>query len=67
MIKGVAKMKVRYTVTLEKDVPNFDGIKDIDERLDAIYRDIKTHTNDYLDVDAKVISIDSDIEGEEYE
>ena len=60
-------MKVRYTVRLEKDVPNFDGIKDIDERLDAIYRDIKTHTNDYLDVDAKVISIDSDIEGEEYD
>lgn len=60
-------MKVRYTVHLEKDVPEFDGIKDIDERLDAIYRDMEKNTNDYMDVDAKVISIDSDIEGEEYE
>ena len=60
-------MKVRYTVRLEKDVPEFDGIKDIDERLDAIYRDMKKNTNDYMDVNAKVISIDSDIEGEEYD
>lgn len=60
-------MKVRYTVHLEKDVAEFDGIKDIDERLDAIYRDMEKNTNDYMDVDAKVISIDSDIEGEEYE
>ena len=60
-------MKVRYTVHLEKDVTEFDGIKDIDERLDAIYRDMEKNTNDYMDVDAKVISIDSDIEGEEYE
>lgn len=60
-------MKVRYTVRLEKDVPEFDGIKDIDERLDAIYRDMEKNTNDYMDVNAKVISIDSDIEGEEYD
>lgn len=60
-------MKIRYTLRMEKDVPEFDGIKDIDERLDAIYRDMEKNTNDYMDVDAKVISIDSDIEGEEYE
>lgn len=60
-------MKVRYTLRLEKDVTEFDNIKDIDERLDAIYWDIKKHTNDYTDVDAKVISIDSDIEGEGYD
>lgn len=60
-------MKVRYTLRLEKEVTNFDGIKDIDDRLDAIYNDIRNNPNDYTDVDAKVISIDSDIEGEEYD
>lgn len=60
-------MKVRYTLRLEKEVTNFDGIKDIDDRLDAIYDDIRNNPNDYTDVDAKVISIDSDIEGEEYD
>lgn len=60
-------MKIRYTLRMEKEVTEFDGIKDIDERLDAIYRDMEKNTNDYMDVDAKVISIDSDIEGEEYE
>lgn len=60
-------MKVRYTVRLEKEVVDFDGIKDIDDRLDAIYNDIKQNTNDYTGVDAKVISVDSDIEGEEYD
>lgn len=58
-------MKVRYTLTLEKEVVDFDGIKDIDERLDAIYYDIKKHPNDYTDVDAKVITTHDDIEGEE--
>lgn len=60
-------MKVRYTLRLEKEVPEFDGIKDIDQRLDAIYDDIKKHPNDYTDTDAKVISVDSDIEGEGYD
>lgn len=60
-------MKVRYTLRLEKEVVDFDGIKDIDDRLDAIYNDIKQNTNDYTNVDAKVISVDSDIEGEEYD
>ena len=60
-------MKIRYTLRMEKEVTEFDGIKDIDNRLDAIYRDIKQHTNDYTDTDAKVIYIDSDIEGEEYD
>ena len=60
-------MKVRYTLRLEKEVTNFDGIKDIDERLDAIYNDIRNNPNDYTDVDAKVISVDSDIEGEGYD
>lgn len=60
-------MKIRYTITFEKEVPEFDGIKDIDDRLDAIYRDINQNTNDYTDTYAKVIYIDSDIEGEEYD
>lgn len=60
-------MKVRYTLRLEKEVTNFDGIKDIDDRLDAIYNDIRNNPNDYTDVDAKVISVDNDIEGEGYD
>lgn len=60
-------MKVRYTLRLEKEVTNFDGIKDIDDRLDAIYDDIRNNPNDYTDVDAKVISVDNDIEGEGYD
>lgn len=60
-------MKIRYTITFEKEVPEFDGIKDIDDRLDAIYRDIHQKPSDYTDTDAKIIYIDSDIEGEEYD
>lgn len=60
-------MKVRYTLRLEKEVTDFDGIKDIDDRLDAIYDDIRNNPNDYTDVDAKVISVDNDIEGEGYD
>lgn len=59
-------MKVRYTLRLEKEVVDFDDIKDIDDRLDAIYNDIKQNTNDYTDVDAKVIYVD-DLEGEGYD
>lgn len=50
-------MKIRYTITLEKEVTEFDGIKDLDERLDNIYRDMDNNMNDYTDTDAKVIRI----------
>lgn len=51
---------------MEKEVTDFDGIKDIDNKLDAIYEDIKQNPNDYTDVDAKVIYAD-DLEGEGYD
>lgn len=50
-------MKIRYTITLEKEVTEFDGIKDLDERLNNIYRDMDNNINDYTDTDAKVIRI----------
>lgn len=59
-------MKIRYTLRMEKEVTKFDGIKDIDDRLNAIDEDIKQHPNDYTDVDAKVIYVD-DLEGEGYD
>ena len=59
-------MKIRYTLRMEKVVTEFDGIKDIDKKLDAIYEDIKQNPNDYTDVDAKVIYVD-DLEGEGYD
>lgn len=59
-------MKIRYTLRMEKEVTEFDGIKDIDKKLDAIYEDIKQNPNDYTDVDAKVIYAD-DLEGEGYD
>lgn len=59
-------MKIRYTLRMEKEVTDFDGIKDIDKKLDAIYEDIKQNPNDYTDVDAKVIYAD-DLEGEGYD
>lgn len=59
-------MKIRYTLRMEKEVTDFDGIKDIDNRLDTIYEDIKENPNDYTDVDAKVIYVD-DLEGEGYD
>ena len=59
-------MKIRYTLRMEKEVTNFDGIKDIDNKLDAIYEDIKQNPNDYTDVDVKVIYAD-DLEGEGYD
>ena len=59
-------MKIRYTLRMEKDVTKFDGIKDIDDRLDAIDKDIKRNPNDYTDVDSKVIYVD-DLEGEGYD
>lgn len=59
-------MKIRYTLRMEKEVTDFDGIKDIDKKLDAIYEDIKKNPNDYTDVDAKVIYAD-DLEGEGYD
>lgn len=57
-------MKVRYTLRMEKEVPDFDGIKDIDDRLDAIYDDMKKQPNDYTD--GKVLYTD-DLEGEGYD
>lgn len=59
-------MKIRYTLRMEKEVTGFDGVKDIDKKLDAIYEDIKQNPNDYTDVDAKVIYAD-DLEGEGYD
>lgn len=59
-------MKIRYTLRMEKVVTEFDGIKDIDDRLDAIDKDIKQNPNDYTDVDSKVIYVD-DLEGEGYD
>ena len=59
-------MKIRYTLRMEKEVTEFDGIKDIDNKLDSIYEDIKKNPNDYTDVDAKVIYVD-DLEGEGYD
>lgn len=59
-------MKIRYTLRMEKEVTKFDGIKDIDDKLNAIYSDIKENPNDYTDVDAKVIYAD-DLEGEGYD
>lgn len=59
-------MKIRYTLRMEKKVTKFDGIKDIDDRLDAIDEDIKRNPNDYTDVDSKVIYVD-DLEGEGYD
>lgn len=59
-------MRIRYTLRMEKEVTEFDGIKDIDNKLDAIYKDIKQNPNDYTDVDAKVIYAD-DLEGEGYD
>lgn len=59
-------MKIRYTLRMEKEVTEFDGIKDIDDRLDAIDKDIKRNPNDYTDVDSKVIYAD-DLEGEGYD
>lgn len=50
-------MKIRYTITLEKEVTEFDGIKDLDERLDSIFHDMDNNINDYTDTDAKVIRI----------
>lgn len=52
-------MKIRYQVIFEKEVPEFERIKDIDDRHDAIYEDMKNNENDYTD--AKVIKINSDI------
>lgn len=52
-------MKIRYQVIFEKEVPEFERIKDIDDRHDAIYKDMKNNENDYTD--AKVIKINSDI------
>lgn len=51
---------------MEKEVTEFDGIKDIDKKLDAIDEDIKRNPNDYTDVDSKVIYVD-DLEGEGYD
>lgn len=59
-------MKIRYTLRMEKEVTEFDGIKDIDKKLDAIDEDIKRNPNDYTDVDSKVIYVD-DLEGEGYD
>lgn len=59
-------MRIRYTLRMEKEVTEFDSIKDIDKKLDAIYEDIKQNPNDYTDVDAKVIYAD-DLEGEGYD
>lgn len=59
-------MKIRYTLRMEKEVTDFDGIKDIDKKLDAIDEDIKRNPNDYTDVDSKVIYVD-DLEGEGYD
>lgn len=59
-------MKIRYTLRMEKEVTDFDGIKDIDDKLNAIDEDIKRNPNDYTDVDAKVIYVD-DLEGEGYD
>lgn len=53
-------MKIRYQMTFEKEVTEFDGIKDLDERLDAISKDMRNHTNDYTD--AKVVKFDDDIQ-----
>lgn len=59
-------MRIRYTLRMEKEVTEFDGIKDIDKKLDAIDEDIKRNPNDYTDVDSKVIYVD-DLEGEGYD
>lgn len=59
-------MKIRYTLRMEKEVTDFDGIQDIDDKLNAIYSDIKQNPNDYTDVNAKVIHVD-DLEGEGYD
>lgn len=53
-------MKIRYEMTFEKEVTEFDGIKDLDERLDAIHRDMRNHTNDYTD--ANIVKLSDDIE-----
>lgn len=53
-------MKIRYQMTFEKEVVEFDGIKDLDERLDAIHRDMRNHTNDYIDAD--IVKLSDDIE-----
>lgn len=53
-------MKIRYQMTFEKEITEFDGIKDLDERLDATLKDIRNHTNDYTD--AEIVKINNDIE-----
>ena len=53
-------MKIRYQMTFEKEVTEFDGIKDLDERLDAIHKDMRNHTNDYTD--ANIVKLSDDIE-----
>lgn len=52
-------MKIRYNVMFEKEVVDFDNIKDMDDRHDAVVEDMKNNENDYTD--AKVLYVDYDI------
>lgn len=55
-------MRVRYTLKMEKELPEFDHIKDMNECMDAIEQDMAKYKDDYTD--GKVLSIDDDIEVE---